>query len=84
MPQAIKYPHVTEKAVDKMDFQNKLLFICHADASKSEIRDEVEGQFDVTVVDVNTMVTPKGEKKATVQLSEDHDAQEIASRIGVF
>ena len=38
----------------------------------------------VAVVDVNTMVTPKGEKKATVQLSEDHDAQEIASRIGVF
>ena len=84
MPQAIKYPHVTEKAVDKMDFQNKLLFICHADASKGEIRDEVEGQFDVTVVDVNTMVTSKGEKKATVQLSEDNDAQEIASRIGVF
>ena len=84
MTEAIKHPHVTEKAVDKMDFQNKLLFICHTDASKPEIRDEVESQFDVNVVDVNTMVTPKGEKKATVQLSDDHDAQEIASRIGVF
>ena len=84
MTGAIRYPHVTEKTVDKMDFQNKLLFICHTDASKPEIRDEVESQFDVSVVDVNTMVTPKGEKKATVQLSDDHDAQEIASRIGVF
>ena len=84
MPDAIKYPHVTEKAVDKMDFENKLLFICQPGAAKGEIRDEIESQFDVTVVDVNTMVTPRGEKKATVQLSEDHDAQEIASRIGVF
>jgi large subunit ribosomal protein L23 len=25
-----------------------------------------------------------GEKKATVRLSEDDDAQEVASRIGVF
>ena len=84
MTQAIKHPHVTEKAVDQMDFENKLLFVCHPDATKDEIRDEIEAQFDVAVVDVNTMVTPKGEKKATVQLSEDHDAQEIASRIGVF
>ena len=58
MPDAIKYPHVTEKAVDKMDFENKLLFICQPGAAKGEIRDEVESQFDVTVVDVNTMVTP--------------------------
>jgi len=84
MTDAIKYPHVTEKAVDKMDFQNKLLFICHSDATKDEIVDEVSTQFDVTVEDVNTMVTTKGEKKATVQLSDEHDAQEIASRIGVF
>ena len=84
MPQAIKYPHVTEKAVDKMDFQNKLLFICHADASKSEIRDEVEGQFDVTVVDVTTQIRPDGSKKAVVALSEDDEAEDVASRIGVF
>lgn len=80
----IKYPHVTEKAVDKMDFENKMLFICHSDARKGEIADAVEKQFDITVTDVNTMVTPDGEIKATVQLSDDHDAQEIASRIGVF
>jgi large subunit ribosomal protein L23 len=38
----------------------------------------------VGVVDVNTQVTPQGEKKAIVTLSEDDDATEIASRIGVF
>jgi large subunit ribosomal protein L23 len=84
MTDAIKHPHVTEKAVDKMDFDNKLVFICYDDANKREIADEVAEQFDVTVEGVTTQVTMQGEKKARVQLSDDHDAQEIASRIGVF
>ena len=80
----IKYPTVTEKAVDKMDFENKMQFIVDLDATKPEIVDDIEQQFDVDIENVTTMVTPQGEKKATVLLSDDHDAQEIASRIGVF
>ncbi|WP_436901733.1 50S ribosomal protein L23 [Halovenus halobia] len=81
---AIKHPHVTEKTVDKMDFDNKMVFICQTDAAKDEIQAEVEQQFDLTITNINTMITPKGEKKAEVTLSDDHDAQEVASRIGVF
>ncbi|MXR52545.1 50S ribosomal protein L23 [Halovenus sp. WSH3] len=84
MTDAIKHPHVTEKTVDKMDFDNKMVFICHTDAEKGQIKTEVEEQFDLTVTDVNTMVTPNGEKKAELTLSDEHDAQEVASRIGVF
>jgi len=84
MMDAILYPHVTEKSVDKMDFENTLVFICLPEASKDEIVAEVEAQFDVTAEGVRTMVTPQGRKKAEVQLTDDHDAQEIASRIGVF
>jgi large subunit ribosomal protein L23 len=80
----VKYPHVTEKGVDKMDFQNKMQFIVELDATKTEVAEAVEDRFDVTVEGVTTMVTAGGEKKAEVQLSEDDDAQEIASRIGVF
>ncbi|QSG08529.1 50S ribosomal protein L23 [Halapricum desulfuricans] len=80
----IKHPHVTEKAMDKMDFQNKLLFIANVDATKDEIVEAIETQFDVTVENVTTMVTMDGDKKAEVTLSEDDDAQEVASRIGVF
>jgi large subunit ribosomal protein L23 len=80
----IKHPHVTEKAMDKMDFQNKLLFIVHVDATKAEISDAIEAQFDVTVENVTSMVTMDGNKKAEVTLSEADDAQEVASRIGVF
>lgn len=80
----IDYPIVTEKAMDEMDFQNKLQFVVDIDAAKPEIRDAIEAQYDVTVTNVNTQITPEAEKKATVTLSEADDAQDVASRIGVF
>jgi large subunit ribosomal protein L23 len=84
MSSVIRYPHVTEKAMNKMDFENKLQFVVDTEAGKDAIAGAIEDQFDVSVIDVNTMVTMKGEKKATVTLSEEDDAEEIASRIGVF
>ena len=80
----LKHPLVTEKAMNEMDFDNKLQFICETEATKLDIAEAVEQQFDVVVDSVNTQVTMDGEKKATVLLSEDDDAQEVASRIGVF
>ncbi|MGM0399019.1 MAG: 50S ribosomal protein L23 [Halobacteriota archaeon] len=84
MTDIIDYPLVTEKAMNDMDFQNKLQFVVDIDATKPEIRDEVETSYEVTVDDVNTMITMKGLKKAIVTLSEEDDAQDVASRIGVF
>ncbi|PSP70459.1 50S ribosomal protein L23 [Halobacteriales archaeon QH_9_66_26] len=81
---SIRYPHVTEKAMNEMDYRNKLQFVVALDATKPEIAAEIEERFDVSIVDVTTQVTPDGEKKATVKLSEDDDADEVASRIGVF
>lgn len=80
----IKYPLVTEKSMNDMDFENKLQFAVTADASKPEIATAVEERFDVDVVDVNTQFTMDGYKKATVELSADDAADEVASRIGVF
>ena len=84
MSSIIEHPLVTEKAMDEMDYSNKLQFIVDLDATKAEIEDEIESRYEVSVVNVNTQVTPRAEKKATVRLHEDDDAQEVASRIGVF
>ncbi|MFD1646329.1 50S ribosomal protein L23 [Haloarchaeobius litoreus] len=84
MSSIIKFPLVTEKAMNDMDFENKLQFVVYMDATKPEIRDAVEERFDVGVEKVNTQNTMNGNKKAVVRLSEDDDAQEVASRIGVF
>ncbi|MFB6105845.1 MAG: 50S ribosomal protein L23 [Halobacteriaceae archaeon] len=80
----LEYPIVTEKAMDAMDFENSLQFVVREDATKPEVRDEVEDRYDVGVTSVNTMVTPQGRKKAVVRLDEESDAQDVASRIGVF
>ena len=84
MSSLIEHPLVTEQAMNEMDFKNKLLFVVDIDAAKPAITEEVETRYDVRVVDVNTQVTPKGTKKATVTLSDDDDATDVASRIGVF
>jgi len=84
MNSIIEHPLVTEQAMNEMDFKNKLLFLVDIDATKPEVREEVQDRYDVSVTDVNTQVTPQGAKKATVTLSADDDATEIASRIGVF
>ncbi len=84
MSSIIEHPLVTEKAMDDMDFENKLQFVVNPDATKPEIRDEVEERFEISVEKINTQVTMNGKKKAVVRLSEDDDAQEVASRIGVF
>ena len=83
-PGVVHYPLVTEKAMNKMDFENKLEFVCDTDATKGDIRSDVEERFEVRVTKVNTQVTMNGNKKATVTLHEDDDAQDVASRIGVF
>lgn len=80
----VDYPIVTEKAMDAMDFDNALQFIVRSDATKVEIREEVEETFEVEVTSVNTMVTPQGKKKATVTLGPEDSAEDVASRIGVF
>ena len=80
----IEHPLVTEKAMNDMDFDNKLVFLVELDATKTEVREAIESRYEVSVENVNTQVTPKGRKKATVALGEDDDAQEVASRIGVF
>jgi large subunit ribosomal protein L23 len=84
MTGVIDHPLVTEKAMNDMDFENKLQFRVDIDATKTEVREEVQDRYDVEVLDVNTMITMKGTKKAIVTLSEDDEAQDVASRIGVF
>ncbi|MFB6111827.1 MAG: 50S ribosomal protein L23 [Halobacteriaceae archaeon] len=80
----VEYPIVTEKAMDAMDFDNALVFIVAPSATKADIQSDIEETFEVDVTSVNTMVTPQGRKKATVTLGPEDNAEDVASRIGVF
>jgi len=80
----IDHPHVTEKAMDLMEFDNTLQFVVSLSADKGDIEEAIEESYDEEVASVNTLITMDGEKKATVRFAEDDAAENIMSRIGVF
>lgn len=79
----IKHPHLTEKSMDMVDRENKLTLIVDERANKQEITAAVEGLFDVDVAKVNT-VNRGPDKKAYVKLTPEHDAMDVATRLGML
>lgn len=77
------YPHLAEKSMNMVEFDNKLTFIVRRTATKRDIKEAIQTLFDVKVIKVQTETTPKGEKKAYAKLSDDASASEIASRLGM-
>ena len=84
MAEVIKYPFITEKASLSMEKNNSLQFLVDRRARKEQILKAVENMYNVKVVKVTTLISPKGEKKAIVTLSPENSAEEIASRLGIF
>jgi len=77
-------PLVTEKTVFLVEKNNTLTFIVDIRANKKQIKDAVEKLYGVKVVKVNTLITPRGEKKAYVKLSKEYNAVDVAARIGML
>jgi large subunit ribosomal protein L23 len=80
----LKYPFVTEKATMMLEGENKLQFIVRRDATKQDIKRELESSFEQEVAEVRTMMTMKGEKKAIVKFADEKAAEEILSRLGIM
>jgi large subunit ribosomal protein L23 len=80
----IKRPLITEKTFDLIEQQNKLVFIVDKSANKREIKRAIEKIHNVKVMKVNSIITPKGEKKAFIKLHPDYSAQDIAINLGIF
>jgi len=78
------YPITTEKAVKLLETENKLTFIVDLKASKKEIKDEIEKTFNVKVLKVNTLITPKGKKKAYIKLAKDTPAMDVMTKLGLM
>jgi len=80
----IKYPLTTESAMKKIEDTNTLVFIVNIRANKPAIKQAVKKMYDVDAEKVNTLIRPDGEKKAYVRLKADHDALDVANRIGII
>ncbi len=80
----IKKPLITEKTFDLIETENKLVLIVDNKANKGQIKRAIEKIYDVKVIKINTLITPKGEKKAFIKLHPDYSAQDIAIDLGIF
>lgn len=80
----IQHPYVTEKATLMAEKNNILQFIVDVEDTRTKVKEEIEALYDVKVLKVNTMLTPKGKKKATVVFEAPNTATELASRLGIF
>jgi len=64
--------------------ENKLVFVVSLKAGKYDIRRAVEELYEVRVKDINTLITPQGEKKAFVQLTPEFKAADVAIKLGIL
>ena len=80
----IKKPLVTENTFDLIEDQNKLVFIVERTANKYVIKQAIESLYNVKIIKINTLITPRGEKKALVKLHPNNSAADLAIKLGIF
>ena len=80
----IKMVSMTEKSIQMIEIQNKLVFIVDKKSSKNDIKKSVEDAFQTKVKGVETLIDKKGRKKAFVKLKDAGAAGEIAIRLGII
>lgn len=80
----ILYPMMTESASRMIETENKLVFVVNIKATKVDVRRAVEELYEVVVERVNTLITPKGRKKAFVKLHPDYKASDVAIKLGII
>lgn len=80
----IKYPLSTEKSIRLLEAENKMVFVVARKARKNEIRDAIQTMFKAKVTNVNTLITPGGEKRAYVKFSDETPAIDIATNLGMM
>lgn len=67
----------------KIEDNNTLVFIVDIKANKHQIKQAVKKLYEIEVAKVNTLIY-RGRKKAYVKLASDHDALDVANKIGII
>lgn len=75
---------LTEKAIRLAEKENTLTIVVPRSVNKKMIKDYVEKAYKVKVIDVRTLITMEGEKKAYVRLSSENNAIELLTNLGLL
>lgn len=76
-------PVSSEKYVRLMESENKICFEVDSSMKKSDIKKEVEENFNVKVDEIKIYISPKGMKRAIVKLSDNDTAFDVATKLGL-
>ena len=77
-----KHPITTESSMKKIQSSNTIILVFDSKAHKKNIKFLMEKIYKTKVIKINTLITPKGLKKAFIKLSPDQDALDVANKIG--
>ena len=80
----LRFVLMTEKAVQMIEAQNKLVFIVRRNSTKDGIKNAAESAFKSPIKDVQTLIDQKSRKKAFIKFAKEGDAGEIAIRLGII
>jgi ribosomal protein L23 len=80
----IKYPLSTEKSIRQIEFDNKIVFAVHPQATKRDVKKAVEELFKVQVAKVNIQNSFTGIKKAYVKLGPASLASDVSADLGLI
>jgi large subunit ribosomal protein L23 len=82
--EVILFPLMTERSVNMIETENKLVFVVDRRANKHEISHAVSHLYGVEVETVNTLISRDNRKKAFVKLTEEFNASDLAIRLGIL
>lgn len=80
----LRFVLMTEKSIQLIETQNKMVFVANRKATKSDIKKSVENAFQTPVTRVTTVIDQKGRKKAFIKFAKEGMAGEIAIRLGII
>ncbi len=82
--ETLLYPLITEKAVNLIDSENKLVFVVAKGTTREGVKKAVEQLYKVKVDKVNILKDTRARKRAFVKLNKEFKAEEIATKLGVL
>ncbi len=78
------YPIATEKALSAIERENTLTVVVALNATKPQVKHEVESQYNEKVAAVTTSITADGRKKARVKFSKKGAAADVAAKLKIL
>ena len=77
----ILYPLSTEKAIAKIEGENKITVIVLNSATRTQIKEDGEKYFGEKIGKVNITIDRKGRKKAAVTFTKKGAATDVAAKL---